>query len=176
MRQTDLHDVLALNAHGIAGRDPHPANARSGDGAACFTTFDRRTVVLVRPVAGVNCMLRVGANLYEGVRLLEEDGLYVVRLVHRDPGLTVDVLATDDADEAVERCERLARALALPALGADGTAETSVRRIGRVIATAPEARRPSGMARRPRFLARRRTGDAAARFERIEPTDILDRH
>src|SRR5215204_6815393 len=80
---------------------------RTGDGADCLTTFDRRTVVLSRPVAGLSCKIRLSVNQYQAVAVVARDRANIIRLMHRDPGLSIDLTEMEDFDAAEEYRDRL---------------------------------------------------------------------
>ena len=90
--------------------------------------------------------------------MLVSDRRHVIRLMHRDAGLSIDVEAFDSFDTAEEYRDRLAGFLNLPPMMVAGapaprTADT---------AAAPQPRRSPARSRRPRFLTRRRPGTAEA--------------
>ena len=85
---------------------------RAEDGAHCLTTFDRRTVVLSRPVAGLACKIRLSTRQYQAVAVVARDDRHSVRLVHRDPGLSVDLTEMENFEAAEAYCDRLADFLA----------------------------------------------------------------
>jgi len=144
---------------------------RAEDGADCLTTFDRRTVVLSRPVAGLACKIRLSTRQYQAVAVVARDDRHSVRLVHRDPGLSVDLTEMENFEAAAAYCDRLADFLDLPPMlmagmtpAADAAAES-----------APAARRKAAIrARRPRFLTRRKTGQVIE-FRKLERREIIAR-
>jgi len=144
----------------------------SGDGADCLVTFDKRTLLMSRSVAGLACRIRIPVGQFQAVALMVRDHRHVIRLMHRDAGLTLDVEEFDSFATAEEYGDRLADFLGLPAVtvaGAPGEDDKPA-------ADRSEARRSRGvMARRPRFLARRRSGTPLT-FEKIEGREIIARH
>src|SRR5918998_4127558 len=73
---------------------------RTGDGADCLTTFDRKTVMLSRPVAGLACKVRLSTRQYQAIALIIRDDRNTISLVHREAGLSVDLTDMDDAEAA----------------------------------------------------------------------------
>lgn len=152
MRRTEFEGVLP-NGMGRSPERPvsFPATdhfrGRAADGADCVAAIGSRSVVLSRPVAGVSCRIRITPNQFEGVEMLAYEGRCVVRLVHRDPGLTIELTETPDPQSAAEQRDDLAALLDLPVLGSG------------LRVSQPEARRVWGrLVKRPRFLRRRSIG------------------
>jgi hypothetical protein len=144
---------------------------RTGDGADCLVTFDRRTVVLSRPLAGLSCRIRLTASQYQAMAVETRSGVHVVCLVHAQPGLSVDLAEADDLGAAEEYCEKLADFLNLPAMllarGEPGEQEEAV--------VAAPRRNRKARSQRPRFLTRRKTGDVIE-FPRIAKREIIARN
>ena len=67
-----------------------------------------------RPVAGLACRIRVPVRQYQAVALVVRGNSNVVRLMHRDIGLSLDVEAFDSLVTAEEYRDRLAGFLDLP--------------------------------------------------------------
>jgi hypothetical protein len=144
----------------------------SGDGVDCLVTLDRRTVLMSRPLAGLSCRIRVPVRQYQAVALLVGERNHVIRLMHRDIALSLDVEEFESYATAEEYRERLADFLGLPSVIAAGTpspeeslskAEPGQRRIRAV------------KARRPRFLTRRHAGHEIT-IRKIEGREIIARH
>jgi hypothetical protein len=112
-----------------------------------------------RPVAGLACRIRVPVRQYEAVAVLVRDKRHVIRLMHRDAGLSIDVEEFETFETAEEYRDRLAGFLNLPPMMMAGTpASGEAAENG-----APQPRRsPTAGRPRPRFLARRRPGADAA--------------
>ena len=95
-------------------------------------------------------------------------------LVHVDPDLGVTLAETNDDSEIQAEWRLWARALGLPALveRAEGRDEPDQQLLGRVAIrpSAPRRRGKTILARRPRFLARRKLGrpELCVKVERIE--------
>ena len=145
---------------------------RAGDGADCLATFDRQTIVLSRPVAGIACRLRLSVGQYQAVAMVERGDRQVVQLLHRDRGLSVDLAEADTLDAAEQYRDRLADFLDLPALtlaGRSASGDTIVS------GAAPLQRRKAALRpRRPRFLARRK-GAAVVTIRKIDGREIIAR-
>ena len=125
-----------------------------------------------RPVAGLACRIRVPVRQYQAVALLVGDTDHVIRLMHRDAGLSLDVEAFDNLATAEEYRDRLAGFLDLPPMIVAGAPAGE-----RGVIEAPQHRRTrTTRSRRPRFLARRRSAKAATAIARIEGREIIARN
>lgn len=167
MRQTEVDGVRPAKTGRPEGRPvafelPLSLPARSQDGALCRVVVTREQILIERPLAGQVCKIRVPVSALEGVAAAFLTAGPSVRLIHRDPGLTMDVLDAPNPGMAIELRDRLARALSLPAffVDADGEAFGRSRKLGRIVTGIPAPRRGGrpALARRPRFLKRRATG------------------
>lgn len=158
MSQAQSNTVVSgLFSRSIPVADVLLFRGRAADGAYCLITFDRRTVVVSRPVAGLPCRIRVDPRHYQGVAVIERPDGQVVHLLHHDPGLSIDLVLLGSLEAAEEYRDRIASLLRLEPLtlaGRSASGDTIVSGTAsgprRVRATAP---------RRPRFLARRRKGE-----------------
>ena len=81
-----------------------------------------------RPVAGLACRIRVPVRQYQAVALVVRGDSNVVRLMHRDIGLSLDVEAFDSLATAEEYRDRLAGFLDLPPVIVVGDARRGARR------------------------------------------------
>jgi hypothetical protein len=126
-----------------------------------------------RPVAGLACRVRVPVRQYQAVGLLVGDRGHIVRLVHREAALSIDVESFSSFETAEEYRDRLADFLELPPLTLAGA---SGARAPEPAAPLP-ARRRGGIARprRARFLTRRPTGDIVS-IRKIEGREIIARN
>jgi hypothetical protein len=125
-----------------------------------------------RSVAGLGCRIRVPVRHYPAVALLVGERSHVIRLMHRDAGLSLDVEAFDSLATAEEYRDRLAGFLDLPHVVVAGTPDTA----GTPQTGTPSIRRTRTLrARRPRFLTRRRSGNPVT-INRVEGREIIARH
>ena len=126
-------------------------------------------VILRRAVQGMRIALNVPVQAFLGVaiRLAPETGEthtgVAVYLEHRDPALSIELYAAENADDVVAEWQLWSRALGVPCLvvASDGTLTEPFPRLGAVRCKAPAQRRRRRSAlskRRPRFLTRRRAG------------------
>lgn len=126
-----------------------------------------------RPVAGLACRIRIPVRQYQAVALVVREKSHVIRLMHRDAALSLDVEEFESFATAEDYRDRLAGFLSLPSVTAAGTPPQD----DEGIATGP-ARNRRGRAisvRRPRFLARRRFAEKSA-IGKIEGREIIARH
>jgi len=164
---------VAFEARRFAAPDPR------ADGRRRFVRLDGEKVAIDRVVGGVFMRVTVPTSAYRGVTLrvvdAREDGFtYQIRLLHADPDLGVTLAETRDDSEVQAEWRLWARVLGLPALveRAEGCDEPNETLLGR-LAIRPAAARRRGktiLARRPRFLARRKLGrsEACVKVERVE--------
>ena len=123
-----------------------------------------------RPVAGLACKIRIPVRQYQAVALLVRERHHVIRLMHRDADLSLDVEEFESFETAEEYRDRLAGFLDLPSVIAAGTP---------ALEDAPSAaaarRSRTVKARRPRFLTRRHSGNAV-KINKVEGREIIARH
>jgi hypothetical protein len=129
--------------------------------------------MMSRPVAGLACRIRIPVRQYQAVAVLSRDAGHVIRLVHRDAALSVDIEEFRTFETAEEFRDRLATFLDLPSLMLAGnpgpTAEPTK-------AAASAGRRDAALrAGRPRFLTRRRGGTGLA-IRKVEGREIIARN
>ena len=125
-----------------------------------------------RVIAGLGCRIRVPVRQYQAVALLVGERNHVIRLMHRDAGLSLDIEQFDSLATAEEYRDRLAGFLDLPQVIVAGVPDTTEPRATDV----PTARRNRSLrARRPRFLTRRRAGEPIA-VRKVEGREILARN
>jgi hypothetical protein len=120
----------------------------------------RERVVLRRAVKGMRMAVNVRVSDFIGVALCDLGGEQMLTLLHRDPSLSIPLGVSSDRDEIESAWQMWSDVLHLPQLSEQAPREAAARRRRRnVIHT-----------RRPRFLARRRTGRPldAARVHRGE--------
>lgn len=138
-------------------------------------TIDKRGVRMRRTLdrSGLPVSFALPPRAFRGVaaRAIEDDDGEVtvtLELFHDDPMLCVPLLVADDLDDIAADWHAWADGYGLPMLlvEADGIARTLEESLGKV-KTAPPAERRQGhpsRARRPRFLARRKTGGLGLRL------------
>lgn len=158
-------------------RLPQAVSYATRDDAGDVTvTIDRRGAVIRRTLemSGLPAVIALPAHVFRGVAARAiEDGTGAVtvtlELLHDDPALSVPLLVADDLDDIAADWRAWADAYRLPMLliEADGVARTLEESLGAAVKTAPPKARRKGRVstqRRPRFLARRRTGDLGLRL------------
>ena len=138
-------------------------------------TIDARGATMRRVLtqSGLPVSVALPARAFRGVaaRAIEDgDGLVTVtlELLHHDSMLSVPLLVADNLDDVAADWRSWAESLRLPMLlvEADGVARTLEETIGHV-KVGPVAERRKGKVanhRRPRFLARRKTGELGLRL------------
>ena len=180
MRQTEM-DKVPSNSAGRSSERPVSFpdilfyRGRAGDGADCLAALDRQLVVLSRPLAGLPCRIRISTRQFSAVAVVSRGEGHVVQLLHRESGLTFDVLETSTLQDAEERCDALADFLDLPTMvmGGLGPAGEEPARLPRL--TQPTERRTRlARSRRPRFLTRRRKGEPNG-AHKLEGEEIIAR-
>jgi hypothetical protein len=163
----------AFEARRFAAPDPR------ADGRRRMVRLDGDKVAIDRVVGGVFMRVTVPTSAYRGVALRVIDGrdsgfTYEIRLLHADPDLSVALAETSDDEEIQAEWRLWARVLGLPALveRAEGCSEPDQQLLGRVAVrpAAPRRRGKTILARRPRFLARRKLGrrELCVKVERNE--------
>jgi len=147
--------------------------------------IDKRgaTIRRVLKMSGLPATIVLPARAFRGVaaRAIEDSEANVtvtLELLHNDPQLCVPLLVADDLDDIAADWRAWAEEYRLPMLliEADGIARTLEESLG-AVKTAPSKerrkRRPL-QPRRPRFLARRRTGDLGLRLV-VDGEEIIAR-
>ena len=140
------------------------------DGGRRQVSFDAGRVLIERSYSGISMRVGIAASSYAGVALalsLDAGGSpkYRILLAHRDADLSV-VLHECDGEDSVAEWKSWARYFALPRLVErfDGGFDKATNNLGQVELGAANASRRRGAwisRRRPRFLARRRIGNAS---------------
>jgi Family of unknown function (DUF6101) len=127
--------------------DAHDIRA---DGGVRQVELHRERVVLRRAVLGMRMAVNVRVSDFLGIALRELDDAQMLILLHRDPSLTIPLCTSSDRDEIAAAWQMWSDIFALPQLE-DGEAREP----------APRRRRRNAIRwRRPKFLTRRRIGDA----------------
>lgn len=139
---------------------------RRADGGARRVRVTRSDILISRRFSGVDMMISVPVDAYHGVALdvLEgRDGApsYRLSLAHRDRDLDVTLVETQDVGDAAVDWKFWSSFLGLPRLAVkDG--EFAVVDGAKAPLTGVQRRgNPAVRQRRPRFLMRRKAGDAA---------------
>ena len=126
-----------------------------------------------RPVAGLACRIRIPVRQYQAVALVVRENSHVIRLMHRDAGLSLDVEEFESFATAEDYRDRLAGFLDLPPVIAAGTPSQDK---DEIVAGPARLRRGRAISvRRPRFLARRSAGEKLTRGK-IEGREIIARN
>ena len=134
----------------------------AGDGAPCLAALGADAVMLSRDVGGLACRIRLGVDHFRGVAVVDRDGQCVVRLLHSDLALTLDLSAGTAFDDAETLAEEVAALMGLPTLLMGGTGRFWMASAeDPLTGDAAERRLSLATPRRPRFLARRRLGRPA---------------
>lgn len=129
--------------------------------------------MLKRAVSGIRMNVGVQISAFRGVtlRLLPAEGAepaaIAIVLEHTDPGLSVPVFVSDEAEDASAIWKSWSRVLGLPLLvdEEDGTLREPFQRLGRLTVgtTKPRRRRRAAIKwRRPSILMRRKPGRPAS--------------
>lgn len=148
-------------------------------------TIDQRGVVIRRKLemSGLPVTIMMPAAAFKGVAARAmEDGSGIVtvtlELLHDDPMLCVPLLVADDLDDVAADWRGWADAYGLPMLlvEADGIARTLEESVGMVKKRPSIERRRSVVVRnrRPRFLARRKSGALGVRLV-VDGEEIIAR-
>lgn len=140
--------------------------ATCGDGTICTVSLLTKSVRINRPVGGRICGIQVKSDEFDGVAVVAADGAMIVRLLHRDSWLTIDLVKDAGLGAALDLRDDIARQFHLPAVLIDayGGMRSDRNKYGAILATAPAPRRCSPVNRaRPRFLQRRSVGSPAIR-------------
>jgi len=156
MKQTSQTAPRA--AHTLVQRD------RRADEGQRQVRVTREGVLISRRLAGIAMHIRVPVAAYRGVALdvsagREGGACYRLSLAHQDPELDVVLAETQDGGAVAADWKYWANWLDLPRLAARGEALEALEPARPAV-----ERRRAGVAvakRRPRFLARRKTGVAA---------------
>lgn len=157
-------------------RLPHAASFRMMDahGDVTFTVSSRgATIRRVLETSGLPVSIALPARAFRGVaaRAIEDgEGSVTVtlELMHADPMLSVPLLVAHDLDNVAADWRAWSEAFKLPMLlvEADGVARSLDENAGQIRKAPPATRRQGRvhLQRRPRFLARRKTGALGVRL------------
>lgn len=154
----------------------------AADGGERRIVLDRGAVMVARQVKRTAMNLRLPMNSFRGVaiRLLPDmddsaDRISVV-LAHRDRALDVTLYEADHDADAVAEWQQWATTLGLPLLieDLDGRLSEPYARLGQVhLGTPRPRRRRSFLARRPRFLVRRKSGSLGGTVDVIHAVNEI---
>ena len=125
------------------------------DGGLRQIELHRERVVLRRAVRGMRMAVNVRVSDFLGVALRGLDEGQMLALVHRDPSLTIPLCVSSDPEEIAAAWQTWSEVFALPQLSEERRDPAPRRRRHHAIRT-----------RRPKFLVRRRPGDA------LNPLDV----
>ena len=153
-------------------------DAVAGDGIRCSIVLNQKTLFIDREIGGLNCRVSVPAGFYEAVCLNILEGKYSVTLSNSDSALSLTIDPIDNLRSALDLRDDLARQLRLPGLtiSRDGEISGDERKLGSIVVRKEVQRRGSqAIARRPRFLARRKRGGETGK-KPISGREIIARH
>jgi len=189
--QPERSSVVAFHAPKPGSAEPRRIEAADprAEGRRRVVLLARDRIVIARCVAGVFMHIAMPPEAYSGVVLrlrALEDGVfqYEVGLAHRDPDLSVTLQQAQDDSEIRAEWRLWANFLGLPTLveREEGLPEPDAPRLGAVAITEGQPRRRGKTitARRPRFLTRRKVGEASLarpceRTREMFPGSKLDR-
>jgi len=125
-------------------------DTRADDGVR-HVELHRERVVLRRAVQGMRMAVNISVSDFRGIALRETGDAQMLVLVHRDPSLNIPLCTGTDRDEVAAAWQLWSDIFALPQLDDGETSEPAPRR----------SRRNAIRGRRPKFLLRRRLGEAA---------------
>jgi hypothetical protein len=159
--------------------------ARDDYGDVTFTIDQRGAVIRrVLEMSGLPATIALPARAFRGVaaRALEDElgnVTVTLELLHNDPMLSVPLLVAHDLEDVAADWRAWAEAYRLPMLliEADGIARTLEESLGAAINAARAKDRRKGRVstqRRPRFLARRKSGDLGLRLV-VDGEEIIAR-
>jgi Family of unknown function (DUF6101) len=124
------------------------AHDTRADGGVRRVELHRERVVLHRAVHGMRMAVNIRVCDFLGVALRGIDDAQMLVLAHHDPSLTIPLCVSSDREEIAAAWQMWSEIFALPQLAEEAREPTQRRR-----------RRNAIRARRPKFLARRRSGD-----------------
>ena len=154
-RQTATCGVTPAGSSRLPRLDPlslpvrFDAHDPRADGHVRQIELHRERVVLRRSLRGMRMAVNVRVSDFLGIALRAGSEAQILVLVHRDPSLSVPLLASEDADEIANAWARWSEIFALPQLDEGAREPAPRRRRHNIIRT-----------RRSKFLMRRRTGVA----------------
>ncbi|MBV8701888.1 DUF6101 family protein [Bradyrhizobium sp.] len=127
--------------------DAHDTRA---DGGVRQVELHRERVVLRRAINGMRMAVNISVSDFRGIALRETGETQLLVLIHRDPSLNIPLCESADRAEIAAAWQGWSEIFGLPQL-----------QDGESFEPAPRRRRRNAIRwRRPRFLIRRRVGDA----------------
>jgi hypothetical protein len=164
----------------------YAAPDRGADGGQRSIDLFADRVVIRRTTSGARMKLQLPVSAYRGVvvrlsgEALAGDAVEVV-MVHRDPALSVPLMAADGSDDVVADWQRWGQALGLPLLveEADGSMREAFPRLGAVMLGTPgprRRRRSTLKDRRPSALMRRKATKGLAGQPVHQEREIIARN
>ncbi len=139
----------------MAGRPP---------GVATSATIDRNLAILTRPSESLTLPVKAFRGVAVRMEMVGPTGelSVVLELNHADPSLSLPLIVAGDPAEVAADWQAWSRCLGLPMLliEQDGSITRPIKTLGAIVPGSPKPRRMYSFfaGRRPRFLARRKTG------------------
>jgi hypothetical protein len=159
---TDRSNTAHKPEQFVVERDPR------ADGGKRQVRVTRNGVMIARRLGGISMMIAVPVAAYRGVALAVQAATngaaaYKLSLAHPDPDLDVVLAETCDSSAAAADWRYWSSYLDLPRLAGGAAERDDLGGAQGLAGRAPLRRRrnASVLKRRPRFLGRRRLGDAA---------------
>ncbi len=157
-RQTQIGGVNPAGSSRALRLDPFSlplsfsARDLRADGGVRQVEIHRERIVLRRAVAGMRMAINVRVRDFIGIGLRGSDAdTRMLAMIHRDPALTVPLVISADPEELASAAAMWSELFDLPLLPEEKPCNPAARRRRRNVISK----------RRPRFLVRRRPGDAA---------------
>lgn len=153
--------IMSIGLTTAAAGDTSAAVLHAG-GAAPSVEFGPERICIRRRLAGVEALVNVPTASYRGValRALGRAGPYEIALLHADPSLELVLARTADDTDLIALWRGYGRRLSLTLLVEDGDGRLRTVEAGAADRPFPRRRGAPLRHRRPRFLARRKTGQA----------------
>ena len=181
-----MSDAVTIGSGREFRLDPHALPAAGATGAGEAFVIERGRALLSRTLTANGPTMQVAVLLtaYRGIAVrmesIGDDGEVraFIELLHRDPALTLRLAESAVPEDLAADWQAWGRALKLPLLvvGQDGSVGEPLEHHGLAAARAKPRRYHSYFAkRRPRFLTRRKTGEAK-RMTRIAGREIIARN
>ena len=133
-------------------------------GVATSATIDRNLAILTRPSGSLTLPVKAFRGVAVRMEMVGPTGelSVVLELNHADPSLSLPLIVAGDPAEVAADWQAWSRCLGLTMLliEQDGSITRPIKTLGAIVPGSPKPRRMYSFfaGRRPRFLARRRTG------------------